>query len=484
MKQFETREETLIYEVLSSIETPEFDVAAAVAARRAAPKTNFHPLRRGLVLALAGAVLVLSVGAAAVAGIHGMWGAFYGPIPTNAVSTVGISQTAGGYTLTVEDAIVDSNAVMLLLSLRRVDGGILDPKSHLRTNSLDVKLLADGARVYGSGGFEGDGQYSKDGRVLYFCYEFQTNGQFTSSLLNKPLTLIAEGVGIKQYDSDGYQWLRGQTPVSLAPLAEEDIPVLPGLDLSHDTDGSVISAILQATEGQDFALSLPMADTFPLYTVEKLAFTDDGPVLVFQEGAARNGELLCTGVQLESLVDIRDGTRYSILLSRGAVLPDGTVCSLACLQDCPLTVEDLPYLELEVSYIVDQILSEEPFALTFSSDHSSTLTLPICETITLADTVLHPTEIRLSALGIRIYFEDGEHAMDLIYRDKIAPVLTFTDGSVLETQWHGGYGSSVNTCSIRFSAKDMNGNRIFFDTSSLQSVSFGDLVLTIPQNVT
>lgn len=474
-------DEALIFEALSQIETPKYDIAAAVARQRVSKtRPRLQPVRRGVVFAVVGAALALSVGAAAVAGVNGMWGAFFGPIPSNAVSTVGNSQTSGDYTLTVEDAIVDENSVLLLLSLRRTDGADIDPRAHLHTNTLGVQLRTDAGESHtGVSGFE-DSQLSEDGKTLYFCYEHRRNEQ-TYNLLGQTLTFTADGVGIQCSDPDGSLYVRGGTAISLAPLAEQDIPVFDELELM--THGKISTTIREAVEQQDFSLALPLADcfpqSFPPYTLCGLAFTANGPVLALREGTFRSGDLVCTYVHADSLIDTRDGTRYEFSQSLGLDLADGTDVSLNMFRNCPLTVEDLPYLELEVSYSIDQLLSEEPFSLSFTPDSTSAITIPVEDTVTIAGAELHPTEVRLSALGILAYFDDDMEDAGFLYYDGTAPILTLADGTTLTTEWSGGHGSQNGSCAIRFAAKDETGQRIFFDTSQIQSVTFGDWELTI-----
>lgn len=476
-----TGDEALIFEALSQIETPEYDIAAAVARQRT-PKSRprLRPIRRGLVFAVVGTVLALSVGAAAVAGVNGMWGAFFGPIPSNAVSTVGVSQTAGDYTLTVEDAIVDENGALLLLSLRRVDGADIDPRASLRTHTLNVQLLTDaGESSTGYSGFE-DSQLSEDGKTLYYCYEQRRNEQ-TYNLLNQDLTFTADGVGIRRSDPDGYPYVRGGTAISLAPLAEQNIPIFDGLDLMKDpyTYGEMKAAILEAVEQQDFSLALPLADSFPQYALHGLVSTDNGLVFALSEGTYRSGDQVCTFVYADALTDTRDGTRYESRRFCGLDSIYDTNIHLTFFQDCPLTVDDLPYLELEVAYEMDQILSDEPFALSFTPNSTSAITVPVEDAVTISGGELYLTEVRLSALGILVYY-DGDIMDDcgFLFRDSTVLTLNLADGTRITTENYGSYGGQ-NGGAIHFSAKDKTGQRIFFDISRVKSLTFGDLELTI-----
>ena len=110
---------------------------------------------------------------------------------------------------------------------------------------------------------------------------------------------------------------------------------------------------------------------------------------------------------------------------------------LEVFDDCPFTLEDLPYLEVEVSYTVDRILSDQPFSLTFTVEKSSGWKLPLDDVLELDGLTLHPAELRLSALDLQVYFQDEAEAAFSLYRDGTAPVLHLANGTDITTTWHG-----------------------------------------------
>ena len=474
-------DEVLIYGALSRVETPEYDIEAAVAARRAVrrKKVPLRPVRRLAVLAAVCAALALAVGAAAVAGISGAWGYFFPWLPQSAVAPVGVSQTSGDYTLTLEDAVVDGNGAMLLLALSRADGAPIEPEAHLRTNSMDVKLLADGASFGGSSGFTGGGQLSDDGKTLYLCYEAENSGlRGGERLLGKTLTFTARGVAVQLRERDCYYCIRGGTPLDLAPLAALDIPDLSDLELRRD---DTMEQAVNAALDQDISLPLPAVERdFPQYALRGCIVTEDGLSFVLTGGTDRSGDLVCTGAYADVLVDTRDGTRYDLTTSRGRTLPDGLQVSLYSFQDCPLGRSDLPYLQLEVAYPMDRVLSEAPFSLSFPADRSTAVAIPLDGVLHLAGTELHPSELRLSALGLSVSFADSMDDAGILYTEGTAPLVHLADGTDLVTAWQGGYGGGDGTCSVRFGAKDPEGERIFFDPEQIRSVSFGNLEIPVP----
>ena len=466
------REEALIYEALSQVETPEYDIQAALARERPTRPWVRSAVRRVVLLAAVCAVLAVSAGAV---GASGLWSAFFGPIPSNAISTGGVSPTAGDYTLTLEDAIVDENGAMLLLALARADGGEIDPNASLRTHTLDARLLVDGdqSTAVGSSGFT-DTQRSEDGKTLHFCYELKTSG-LGGSLLGKTLTFTADGVGIQLVGKNGYPSMEGGAPVSLSALTE--IPDCTGLNFSPRYED--LEKIFQAVEALGTSLPLPKAEEFPQFAVLGAVTTDKGLSLVLSQGMGRSNDLRCAHVQCDALVDTRDGARYGSTGSFGGELSDGTWANINFFGDCPSGAEDLPFLELEVSYWIDRLLSEKPFSLTFQPDKTSAVTLPVEEPVTISGVELHPTEIRLSALSLLVFFDDMDTAGSL-YEDGSAPILTLKDGSVIETQWSGGYGGGDGRYSVRFRVEDSGQERFFFDTSQISSIRFGDLEIPIP----
>lgn len=474
-------DETAIYEALSAIKTPNWDAQEAVFGALAARGEKKRPRRGARVGLLAAALAALLVLGAAAAGLSGLWQEFfYTEIPKNAVSTVGVSQTAGGYTLAVEDAIADDNGVILLLALSQADGEKIDPEAHLRTNSMHVRLLADGEGIMGGSGFEGS-YLSGDGKTLHFCYEcrFEGAAEFGEGLTGRTLTFTAEGVAVQQKMPDGFIYVRPERSVDLSPLAGLEIPDFSTLE--HWTrDTSPMGA---GIEQQDVHLSLPLEDEYPGYQVRGAVMTQDGlTVALTQQGHVRSGEMVCTAVSAEALVDARDGARYEVSRGTQAKLPEGGTVFLSTFRDCPLTAEDLPYLRLEVSYAVDRVLSEEPFSLTFTADSGAALILPLEQTVTALDTPLHLTELRLSALGVSVRMEEGTDKSDVLFQNGIAPVLTLRDGSTAAASWKGASGREKSGCSVGFQMKDDGGERIFLDTAQVASVSFcGETIWSAPE---
>ena len=474
-----TPDEQLIYDALSRVATPPCDIERAVRRRLAAgiPRQRRALPRRTLLLAAALA-LFLIIGAAA-AGVSGLWQRFWpgAAIPPSAVTAPGVSQTAGDYTLTLEDVMADDSGIILLLSLSRADGGAIDPDARLSTHSMDIALLADG-QSFSGGGMDAP-VLSEDGKTLFFCCELADHRLSGGvSLSGRQLTFTADGVAVPLYSSGAFGYQPDEA-VSLAPLAGLDIPDLSGMaSWNHGAD---ISSAASAIEAQNISISLPLSESFPQYAVRGCAATENGLAVALTEGRSQNGAYVCAGILPEALVDVRTGTRYSMYEGNQLTLPGGGSVILYTFRDCPLTAADLPYLELEVSYQIDKLLSDRPFSLTFTSDQSAALAAAVQADVALDGITLSLTELRLSALDVSFTVENGIDALNLLFDQGAAPVLTLTDGSRIATVWQGASGSANGPSSAHFRPQDADGNRIFPDTADIASVSLvGQIIWTAP----
>lgn len=278
--------------------------------------------RRTLLLAAALA-LFLVIGAAA-AGVSGLWQHFWpgAHIPSSAVTSPGISQTAGDYTLTLEDVMADDSGIILLLSLSRADGGPIDPDArpqrphHARRPSGRRPVLR--RRRHGA-----IPVLSEDGTALFFCCELEDHRLSAGETLSgKQLTFTADGVAIPLY-SDNALGYRPEEAVSLAVLGELDIP-----EYSAGQDAAGLEQV---------SIPLPLDETFPQYRILGAAVTENGLGILLSDGTVQNGDLVCGGILPEALVDTRTGETYSLFGGDGVTLSDGTRGSLYTFRDCPLT---------------------------------------------------------------------------------------------------------------------------------------------------
>ena len=316
-------------------------------------------------------------------------------------------------------------------------------------------------------------QLSQDGTTIYLLFDTSYVTDQPSTLVNQTLTLAADGVAVQLRDENGQYIFRSEAPVSLAPLAEAEIP-------DSSQSGGTIREIIRAAAAQAVRIPLPMSDQFPALAVLGAAVTEDGLSLVTSSGRFASGDLVCTDILCDTLTDTRTGTRYACAGGNGATLEDGTQAMVWSFQDCPLTAEDLPYLELEVVYTMDRILSDQPFSLTFTVGQSSGISIPIEEPLELDGLTLHPAELRLSPLELRVFFADEHEAAFSIRQEGTAPVLHLADGTEIATHWGGGrYLGGGTLPSVGFLVEDADGERIFIDPGQVVSITFGNLEIPV-----
>ena len=459
-----TPEEERIFRALAQIETPEADLSAAL--RRTEEPRRIRPVRP--LAAAAVLCALLTIGAAAV-GFSGAWRYFAPSLPQNAVQTVGASQTSGDYTLTVEEAVVDDSNFMLLLALTRADGEPIDPEASLTTNSMDLEVTVDGHYF----GRATDYQLSPDGKTIYICYE-NTGALTETSILGKPITLTADGVAVRLFDDDGNIRIQCDNPISLSALTEWGTPDFSAVPLVDH-----VEEIIQTAANGGATLPLFTVEGVPLLTLRGAALTSEGLALVTQDASYVSGDLAYTRSSCEAIIDTRTGARYLCRSGHGAALEDGTWAFLEVFDDCPFTLEDLPYLEVEVSYTVDRILSDQPFWLTFTVEKSSGWKLPLDDVLELDGLTLHPAELRLSALDLQVYFQDEAEAAFSLYRDGTAPVLHLANGTDITTTWHGGRHLDSALPMVSFQTIDANGDRLFIDPAQVVSITFGNLEIPV-----
>lgn len=468
-----TREEVLIRDALSQIETPACDMERTVRDAMAT-NTSARPRRFPRTALLAAAlVAVLAVGAAAV-GFSGLWTRFFpNPVPSNAITIVNESQTAGGYTLTLEDAVADDNGTILLLTLSRADGGDMDPAIRLSSKSMHVKLFADGEEV--GGGFDRLPVLSEDGKSLLFCFEARNNRLYDFvGLTGKTLTFTADGVAVPIYSPDAFGY-RPEAPTDLSPLAEVGITDLSPLGHVDFMEDGNLEPVRAAIAAQSISVPLPLDEEFPQCAIRGAVTLKEGLAIAIAQGRGESGNRVCTGINPEALIDTRDGTRYDMDHGVGFPLADGsqTMLQLYAFRNCPLTAADLPYLQLEVSYDIDEVLSVDPFSLTFVPKIDAAMILPMDKTVDVDGVTLHIDELRLSALRVNFRFGDPMDPVSATLRAAgNTPVITLKDGTTVPTIWQGGSGGA-DTCSVGFLPETAEGERIFLDTAQIASVSLG-----------
>lgn len=465
------KEERLLRDALSQIETPEYDMEGAIMSTLGQKAVSRRYRLPRAVLVAAVLIAALAIGAAAV-GISGLWERFFpNPVPQNAITTIGVSQTAGDYTLTLEDAVAGNDSVLILMGLSRADGQPIDPAARLQTATMDSHLLVDG-KESGSSGYDGE-TLSEDGKTLYFCYAPEVLDK-DIDLASSTLGFTADGVAIQIFSPDSF----GYTPEETVDLSVFANIVVPDFsDLGEHWQREDHPAIGDALTDMNLHLPLPLDSEFPEYSLRGVIMTPDGLAFGINQGRVRNGDRACRDVSPLSLIDTRDGTRYSLGHGTNVEMPDGSNVFLTMFQDCPLTAADLPYLRLEVYYSIDQILSDAPFSLTFTPSSGASTTVPLECGVTVKGEDIHLTKLRFSTLSLSLDMTNGVNASNLFGWDGMGPVITMKDGSTIQAYRWGGSGSDAGPSTTEFRPYKVGNDRVFLDTDQIASISLNGVTL-------
>lgn len=476
------REEALIYEALSQVETPEYDIQAALARERPKRPWVRSAVRRVVLLAAVCAVLAVSAGAVG----SSLWEQLLPGMPEAAMSPVDVSQTSGDYILTIEDTAVDSSSILLLLSLARTDGGPVNPGAE-----LDIFYYGDG---FGAATLTPvvPAAPTEDDNVLFTCQEESAKtlcfeGSWRSEDGTKLyLTYSADRIDDRSYSGE-YVLDVGMVAVwdaeksaethrlSLAPLAEvETLECIEPASKNGPPPDSA-SALLYAMRKREVSFPLPLDEQLPQYTLLGAASSSQGLHFVLTQGLSRQGEVLCTGADFFSIIDIRDGSRH-----RPHSFQFGSWEGEACSQinftgRSKLTAADLPYLEAEVAYLYYTVLSDQPFSIRFSVDSYTPQVYPVEKALSIPNRrATEVVELRLSPLGILVVMENC-----YLEINQIPVTVRLRDGTAIPCHWTGGGEDEQGREFMRVRAGDWRNPR-FLDPSQVESVILGDLEIPIP----
>lgn len=459
-----TAEEERIYRALSTIKTPEAPLEEGVRARLERRERHNRPYFR---MAVAAACLAVMLGAAVgAAGLSDAWRYFFPGVPENAVTELNVSRTHGDYTLTVEDAVADDTGLILLLSLTRTDGAEIDPdlRMYFGDMRLESTLSLDGKPVNtASGGYGSSGRtLSGDGKTLYFMENLSIQGE--DHLAGRTLTYEVPALG---------EWYEVETAtLSLETLAEREIPAY-----AREPETDTPTEMGRLLAEQDCDLSIPAVEGFSGAAVRGALMTEHGLSIAVESIHEVRGLTDCINVDAGALIDTRTGARYEAFRGSAAYLPDGTEVWVTSFRDCPLTAEDLPWLELEAEYQIARLATTEPFELSFQVDTSAARTIPL-ETTEILGTVCPLRELRLSAREIALDVEgnDLEPYTFLYEGDAASMELTWADGTTRTVPCNGGMVSE-GVCTFWYTS-DLSA-RSFLDTEDIVSVTIGDVTFDL-----
>ncbi len=293
------------------------------------------------------------------------WENFLGQTPQEAVTAVGACAVTGDYTLTLQEAITDDTGTAFLLALTRNDGEPIEGDPQLDGNIYRWDVRVDGQAPGRTMGVPQKSIRSEDGKAVYYCLEFQRMDTDAESLAGRRISFLCDGVVDMAWSEEELALTR--ETVSLAPLAQ--IPCQLDMECSEAFRGKNEPALLSLVAESSSQASIPLTRLGPgTAQVSAVLFSKDGCPMVAvsnPDRPIRQGQFLTVSCDAVALTDTRTGARWDFpnSIRRG----DENGFYLSAFQDCPLTAEDLPYVEVTVRYQTDKILSDQPVALSFSA---------------------------------------------------------------------------------------------------------------------
>lgn len=382
---------------------------ASLPIQREVVSTRRKPVRLRAPLVAAALAGVLVVTALAVELAVG-WESFLGRTPKEAITPVGVSAVTGDYTLTLQESIVDDDGAAFLLALTRNDGGVLEGEPNLWGNNYYASAEVEGNFPNGSSG-RFDPIFSEDRKTVYYCMDMERYGG-AESLAGKTITFQCDGV----VDTDWSEEELAMTveTVSLAPLAQAARQV----DMSYADicKGQNAQAIMEIVGELSAQATIPLTRIDPKYgQVSAVFFSSDGcPVVAVKDwnSTVLQGHYLIGYGIATTLTDVRTGEQWEYKSSTKRGKP-GNEVQLAVFNGCPLTLEDLPYVEVTVSYSMDKILSDEPVELSFVAGDGYQTTVALDEDIAfnyIGDCTAHMTGASISALRLELTFDQLERS--------------------------------------------------------------------------
>ncbi len=443
-------------------------MAHEVGQTQTGPRPRRPMFRTALIAAAVAALLV----AGALAANLGVWQRFFRGDGGDAVTPVDVSATTGDYTLTLAESIVNEDEATFLLALTRTDGGVLEGRPSLSGNVLhwDVKVNGERSNRMMT---QQDPIRSADGKAVYYCLEFRDERlEREESLVGSEITFVCNGVADMDWTEEEEANIRMET-VSLAPMAQAAPTVDQGWeDLVTGVEKRFenLSRLVEDMAGCQIPLALGDGQAA---CVSGVIFTADGPAVAVSwltDRCRQNDYLAVEGVPYR-LTDTRTGESWSMNgFVRGG---HSSKTYLSRFSDCPLTAEDLPYLELTVRYQMDKVLSDEPAELSFYAQKGGGVTKELDQMVDYDDFYCEGRvdRARISALGIRLYMVDIGRAGSFNLKGRLVmkdgTQWTIRSGGIyLDTEAGHGY--------VELRPQDAQGNRILIDPQAVRTLVLGD----------
>ncbi len=450
------------------------------AGRTQARARSRRPVLRAALIAAAVAALLA---AGALAANLGVWQRFFRGSGGDAVTPVDVSATTEEYTLTLAESIVNEDEATFLLALTRTDGGVLEGRPSLSGNVLHWDVEVDGGSPNMGVTYQ-DPIFSEDGKTVYYCLTFSVDGPGDGkSLIGREITFMCKGVADMDWTEEAEANIRMET-VSLASMAETAAVETPQTWEELTAKGFSTQSLEILDQVEDAALPLALGDG-QAAEVAGVIFTADGPAVAVNwltDRCRQDNYLAVEGVPYR-LTDTRTGASWG--MNGFLRVGDSPETYLSRFPDCPLTAEDLPYLELTVRYQMDKVLSDEPAELSFYARKGGGVTRTVDREVSVDYFSRYEgtlTDVRISSLGLRLNMEDvaltghvEEHPQSAIVGS-----LVMEDGTQWTLRGGGNYlDTEAGRGHVELRPQDAQGNRVLIDPQAVRTLILGDCELDL-----
>ena len=449
-----TPDERRIRAALEQIETPMYDIGAAVQEQRSrlSHRIPIHSPHRILAAVLA-ALLLMVTAAAAVLQFSGGWHTIFGngvTIPEGITLPLQSSQTVDGYTITLEDAIVSDSSIAVIFSVKSSDGAAIPGP----VDFGNIMLSVDGSEPQTPEAAQS--VFNPDAPSVQYCYQ---EYEYAGTADTVSLTFTA-GPIICMESSD---------PVT----ADIDLDALYQAQPLAFPAGTEGEARTEAYSLQYFpGVSLPLAGRAPEITFAGIAFDENGLCLALSypvDGAS---------AEFASITDMRTGESISALSSSTyGNSSSRRFLHQACFPD--ICADDLPYLKPQLTYTFPIVLANQTMTFSFrtstADSWSRELALQLADGTTITHLIVSPTCIEL----------EGMHPDSLDW-EQPSVTLQLTDGSCISTNprattFYSPDGSGQTGYGISYEYLSEDSSRRFLSLSDIVSVQIEDATIRIEE---
>lgn len=453
-----TPDERRIRAALEQIETPMYDISAAVREQRAR-RSRRIPLRspQRILASVLAAILLTMTAAAAVMQLSGGWHAIFGQgvaVPEEITVPLQSSQTVDGCTVTLEDAIVSSSSIAAIFSVQMADGTALKD----RVEFGDIQLSIDGSALQTPHSIQTvyDQEHSE---IQYSYQEYEYNGQTQDNPSEINLTFVVGPIS------------RIENPAPLT--AQIDLSALyqaQPLTLTEEgSDADREAAYAQ----QDFsAVSLPLDYRAPNIRFAGMSFRGDCLYLALsypEDGAS---------AEVSSLLDTRTGETIACDSGGSFGRSDSSVRFYET--GFPgITADDLPYLQPQISYTFPIQLTHEALTFSFSTEpvaaYARDLDLYLADGTRISHISISPIGIQLTGT-CPVENDDQQPEISVMLRDGS---IIGTNACAIGITTSDGAEYASFDATYEYKAGDFS--RRFLPLSDIAAVTIGQTTIRIEE---